>query len=61
MSMFNDISFGTKDNEQGCLAHALVVSLYARKFGTFIGPGSKKKWYFIKDFAATQEIIETFA
>ena len=42
MSMFNDISCGTKDNEQECLAHARVVSLYARKFGTrqwsFIGP-----------------------
>ena len=41
MSMFNDISCGTRDNEQECLAHARVVSLYARKFGTgqwsFIG------------------------
>ena len=47
MSMFNDISCGTKDNEQECLAHGRVVSLYARKFGTgqwsFIGPGSEKK------------------
>ena len=34
MSMFNDISCGTKDNEQECLEHARVVSLYARKFGT---------------------------
>ena len=34
MSMFNDISCGTKDNEQECLAHAKVVSLYARRFGT---------------------------
>ena len=34
MSMFNDISCGTKDNEQECLAHARVVSLYARRFGT---------------------------
>ena len=44
MSMFNDISCGTKDNEQECLAHARVVSLCARKFGTgqwsFIGPSS---------------------
>ena len=49
MSMFNDISCATKDNEQECLAHARVVSLYARRFGTrqwsFIGPGSEKKWY----------------
>ena len=46
MSMFNDISCGTKDNERECLANAKVVSLYARKFGTgqssFIGPGSEK-------------------
>ena len=52
MSMFNDISCGTKDNEKECLAHAKVVSLYARKFGTgqwsFIGPGSEKKWYSMK-------------
>ena len=33
MSMFNDISCGTKDNERECLANAKVVSLYARKFG----------------------------
>ena len=42
MSMFNDISCGTKDNEQECLANARLVSLYARSFGTgqwsFIGP-----------------------
>ena len=33
MSMFNDISFGTRDNEQECLANARLVSVYARKFG----------------------------
>ena len=53
MSMFNDISCGTKDNETECLAHAEVVSLYARKFGkgqwSFIGPGSEKKWYSMKE------------
>ena len=53
MSMFNDISCGTKDNEQECLAHARVVPLYARKFGTgqwsFIGPCSEKKSYSIKE------------
>ena len=32
MSMFNDISCGTRDYEQECLANAR-------------GPGSKKKWY----------------
>ena len=53
MSMFNDISCGTRDNEQECLANARLVSLYARKFGTgqwsFIGPGSEKQWYSIKE------------
>ena len=52
MSMFNDISCGTKDNEE-CLAHAKVVSLYAKRFGTgqwsFIGPRSEKKWYSMKE------------
>ena len=33
MSMFNDISCGTTDNEQECLANARLVSLHARKFG----------------------------
>ena len=49
MSMFNDISCGTKDNEEECLANARLVSLYARRFGkrqwSFIGPGSERKWY----------------
>ena len=53
MSMFNDISCGTKDNEEECLANARLVSLYARRFGkgqwSFIGPGSEKKWYSIKE------------
>ena len=47
--MFNDISCGTKDNEEECLANARLVSLYARRFGkgqwSFIGPGFEKKWY----------------
>ena len=47
MSILNDISCGTKDNEQECLAHARVVSLYARKFGTgqwtFSGPRVLRK------------------
>ena len=33
MSMFNDISCGTKDNERECLANAEVVSKNANKFG----------------------------
>ena len=46
MSMFNDISCGTKDNATERLANAKLVSLYARRFGkgqwSFIGPGSEK-------------------
>ena len=53
MSMFNDISCGTKDNEEECVANAKVVSLYAKKFGigqwSFIGPGSEKKWYSMEE------------
>ena len=53
MSMFNDISCGTKDNEEECLANARLVSLCPRRFGkgqwSFIGPGSEKKWYSIKE------------
>ena len=53
MSMFNDISCVSKDNEKECLVNAKLVSLYARRFGkrqwSFIGPGSEKKWYFISE------------
>ena len=53
MSMFNDISCGSKDNEKECLANAKLVSLYAKRFGkgqwSFIGPGSEKKWYCISE------------
>ena len=49
MTMFNDISCGSRDNEKECLSNANLVSLYAKRFGkgqgTFIGPGSEKKWY----------------
>ena len=53
MSMFNDSSCGTKDNERECLANAKVVSIYAKKFGigqwSFIGPSSEKKWYCMEE------------
>ena len=53
MSMFNDISCGTKDSEEECLANAKLVSLYAKRFAkgpwSFIGPGSEKKWYCISE------------
>ena len=49
MSMFNDIMWGSEDNEQECDANATLVTLFARRFppGTwsFLGPGPEKKWY----------------
>ena len=47
MSMFNDISWGSKDNKKECESNAQLVYLYAKRFGagqwSFLGPGSKKK------------------
>ena len=49
MSMFNDISWGSKDNKKECESNAQVVSLHAKRFGagqwSFLRPGSEKKWY----------------
>ena len=64
MSMFNDISCGSKDNEKECLANAKLVSLYARRFGngqwSFIGPGSEKKWYCVSE-DSPQEVWDNIA
>ena len=53
MSMFNDISWGSKDNEKECKSHAQLVSLFAKRLGagqwSFLGPGSEKKWYSISE------------
>ena len=53
MSMFNDISWGSKDNEQECESSAQLVSIYAKRFSpgrwSFLGPGSEKKWYSTRD------------
>ena len=53
--MFNDISCDNKGNEEECLADAEVVSILAKKFGigqwSFIGPGSEKKWYSMKEYS----------
>ena len=48
MSMFNDISWGSQDNEQECESNANLVSIYARFSPgrrSFLGPGSEKKLY----------------
>ena len=51
--MFNDISCDRKGNEEECVANSKVVSILAEKFGigqwSFIGPGSEKKWYSMKE------------
>ena len=49
ISMFNDISCGSEDNEQECESNANLVSICARRFSperwSFFKPGSEKKWY----------------
>ena len=49
MSMFNDIVWGSEDNERECDANAALVSVFATRFPagrwSFFGPGSEKKWY----------------
>ena len=46
MLMFNDISWGPRDNEKECESFAQLVSLFASRFGagqwSFVGPGSEK-------------------
>ena len=53
MSMFNDVSWGSKDNKIECESNAQLVSLFARRFGaghwSFLGPGSERKWYSISE------------
>ena len=53
MSIVNDISWGSRDNEKECKSTAQLVSLFARRFGagqrSFLGPGSEKKWYSISE------------
>ena len=53
MSMFNDISWRSKDNKKECESNAQLVSLYAKRFGagqwSFLGLGSEKKWYSISE------------
>ena len=50
MSMFSDISWGSKDNKKECESNAQLVSLFAKRFGagqwSFFGPGSETKVVF---------------
>ena len=49
MSMFSDISWGSKHNKRECELSAKLVSIYAKSFSpgrwSFLGPGSENKWY----------------
>ena len=53
MLMFNDIMWGSKDNETECTANSTIVSLFTKRFPaghwSFLGPGSEKKWYSTHD------------
>ena len=55
MSMFNDISCGSRDSEKECMSNAQLTSLHAKRFGigqwSFLGPGSDKKWYSISEYS----------
>ena len=46
MSMFNDISWRSKDNKKECESNAQLVSVFAKRFGagqwSFFGLGSEK-------------------
>ena len=59
MSMFNDLPWESKDNEQECELSGKVVSIYARRFSSgrwsFLGPEPEKKWYSTHDSKAQGE------
>ena len=59
MSMFNGISWGSRDNKIECKSNAKLVSLFARRFGarqwSFLGPGSEKKWCSISEYSSQGE------
>ena len=59
MSMFNDISWGSKDNEREDELSAMLVSIYAKRFSkgkwSFLGPGSEKKWYSTREYQPQRE------
>ena len=72
MSMFNDISWGSKDNEKECESSAQLVSLYAKTIlpgqWSFLGPGSEKKWFSTHEYIpqgewdrVAEQIMITFA
>ena len=48
-SMFNDIDWTRKGNDEICISNSEKVKTHAKKFSqghwTFLGPGDEKKWY----------------
>ena len=50
MSMLNDNSWRSKDNERECESSAQLFSMYTKRFSPgkwlFLGLGSEKKWLF---------------
>ena len=72
MSVFNDISWGSNDNEKECKSNAQLVSFFAKRFGagqwSFFGTGSEKKWNSISEDSPqgewdknTEKMMLTFA
>ena len=59
MSMFYDISWGSKDNEKECESSAQLVSLHAKQISpgqwSFFGPGKEKKWYSTNEYSPQGE------
>ena len=59
MSMFNDISWGSPDNQQECELSAQLVSIYVKRFSrgkwSFLRPGSEKKWYSTHEYTPQGE------
>ena len=45
--MFNDIVWGSEDNERECEAYSTVVFVFAKRFqpgrSSFLGPGSERQ------------------
>ena len=49
MSMFNDIEWTRKGNEENCISNSEKVKTYEKRISqgqwTFLGPGDERKWY----------------
>ena len=53
ISMFDDIEWGEKGNDEVCVNNSKTIKEYAERFPcgqwSFLGPGSEKKWCGIYD------------